>query len=136
MRKKVVIVSMSWADTYELLVYEIENIFIDRGNGPTYVLNAMKIIVDLVSSDEHAEEAAVKLLYDIRQFYRAIMSQVYIDEELRLLIYKINKFTERYSGDLTTFVNSISWTGGCVPYYWAQTTEESVFDTSEWIVFS
>lgn len=127
---------MAWTDTYEALVYEIENTFTDRYNGPLYIWNAMVIIVNLTSTDENAEEAAVHLLKKIRDFYTSVVSQLYIDAERRLLIYQINQFTERQNGDLTTFVNSISWTDGCVPYNWAEATEESSFDTSEWIVCS
>ena len=127
---------MAWTDTYELLVYSIEATYSDRKNGANHIKQAMLTIVDLDDSDELAYEAETQLLFKIEHFYRHIKRNFYINEERDLLIYQINNFTEKNKGDLTTFVNSISWVDGCVPYNWAESSENSRFDTSEWVVCS
>lgn len=125
---------MTWAETYEQLVYQIEAIFTDRKEGPSYVKEAMLIITDLESIDELGIEAAVYLLPKIKSFHDFILNYFYIEEDRRLLIYHINEFTERYKGDLTSFVNNIPWVDGCVPYYWAQVSGQSRFDVSSWMI--
>jgi len=126
----------TWAETYELLVYNIEATYTDRYAGAYHIKQAMLTIINLVSTDEFGVEAATKLFPKIEMFYRFILHYKDIDDDRRLLIYQINKFTETHAGDLTTFVNSVSWINGCIPYYWAIESEQSLYDTSNWIVCS
>jgi len=125
-----------WQETYELLVYNIEATFSDRKEGAYYLKQAMNVIIDLGTSDELGTEAAAELLPKIDYFYRWILRYFDIEENRKLLVYQINKFTERYKGDLTTFVNNVSWVDGCCPWNWAETSEQSKYDTSDWIVCS
>jgi hypothetical protein len=127
---------MSWADTYELLVYSINSTFTDRKEGANHIKQAMLVLIDLDTSDELSMESTIQLLPKIKDFYNWILKYWDVEERRRLLIYQINEFTERYKGDLTIFVNNISWIDGCVPYYWAEASEQSRFDTSEWTVCS
>jgi hypothetical protein len=128
----------TWQETYELLVYNIEATFSDRYNGAYYIEQAELVIVDLTSIDEFGVEAALELLGRINHFYRHIRRSDVIREKRITLVSQINEFTERYiEGDLTTFVNGIDWIDGCVPFNWAETSEESnSVDTSEWTVCS
>ena len=126
----------TWQETYELLVYNIEATFSNRKEGAYYLKQAMLVIIDLETDDELGTEAATQLLPKIDYFYRWILRYIDIEDNRKLLVYQINEFTERYKGDLTTFVNSVSWIDGCVPYNWAETSEESKYDTSGWIVCS
>ena len=128
--------TMTWEETYELLVYHVEATFTDRKGGANHIKDAMKVIVDLKTNDELSLEANTQLQPKIYYFYRWILHYFDIEENRKLLIYQINKFTERHKGDLTTFVNSIPWVDGCVPYNWAMLSGQSKFDTSEWIVCS
>lgn len=130
------VVCVPWEDTYELIAYSFDATFTDRHAGAYYIKQAMFVISDLVTCDENATEAATILLPKIKKFYNWILHYWDIDETRKLAIYEINKFTEKYHGDLTVFVNGISWVDGCVPYYWAETSENSSFDTSGWIVCS
>ena len=127
---------MAWTDTYELVVYSIEATFTDRKDGAYHIKQAMYAIVDMQASDELADEASTNLLFEIKKFYNWILHHINIEDKREILIYRINEFTERYKGDLTAFVNSVSWVDGCVPYNWAETSESSRFDTSDWIVCS
>jgi len=127
---------MIWADTYKLLVYNIESTFTNRASAADHIKQAMLVLVDLDTNSENGVEAATQLLPKIKYFYNWVLHYFEIEDNRKLLIYQINKFTERYNGDLTTFVNNISWIDGCVPYNWAETSEQSIFDTSEWIVCS
>jgi len=126
----------TWQETYEQLVYNIEATFSDRKNGAYYIKQAMLVITDLEIDDELALEAASQLQPKIDYFYRWILHSFYIEENRKLLIYQINEFTSRHKGDLTTFVNSVSWINGCVPWNWANVSSQSRYDTSEWIVCS
>jgi len=126
----------TWTDTYELLVYSIEATYTDRYNGAYHSKQAMLVLVDLNSTDEFAYEAETQLLFKVEKFYRQILNYKDIDEDRRRLIHQINKFTETYAGDLTAFVNSISWVDGCVPYNWAIDSDVIQIDTSDWNVCS
>ena len=127
---------MAWTDTYKTIAEEIDATFTDRPNGLAHVENAMKAIVDLESGDELGEEATIGLLYKFYKLHKAVFHQWAIDEERKLLVYQVNWFTERHKGDLTTFVNSIPWDNGCVPYYWGETSTSSLYDTSGWPICS
>lgn len=126
----------TWEETYELLVDNIEATYTDRKDGARYIKQAMLVIIDLEVGDELGIEAATELMPKIDYFYRWILHYFHIEENRKLLVYQINEFTERYKGDLTTFVNGVSWSDGCVPYNWAETSEQSKYDTSGWIVCS
>jgi len=125
-----------WEDTYESIVYNFDATFTDRYAGAYYIKQAMLDIVDLETSNESGFDAATELLPKIKKFYNWILHYWDIEERRKLAIYQINEFTERHHGDLTSFVNGISWVDGCVPYYWAAASECSRFDTSGWIVCS
>ncbi len=126
----------AWEDTYESIAHNFDATFTDRHAGAYYIKQAMLDIVDLETSDEGGFEAATELLPKIKEFYNWILHYFDINETRNLAIYEINKFTERHYGDLTSFVNRVPWRYGCVPYYWAEASESSSFDTSDWIVCS
>ena len=137
MRKVEIISIMStWAETYELLVSNIEATYSDRKDGADYIKQAMYVITDLNIGDELAYEASIQLSYVLWDFYLWILWHWKIDQERMRLIYRINVFTETYKGDLTNFVNNeVPWPDGCVPYNWAEDSGRAV-DTSEWNVCS
>ena len=126
----------TWQETYELLAYNVEATFLDRKNGVDHIKQAMLVITDLKVGDELGVEAATQLIPKIKYFYIWISRRFEIEGKRALLISQINEFTERYKGDLTSFVNGVPWVDGCVPYYWAETSEQSKYDTSNWIVCS
>jgi hypothetical protein len=127
---------MAWKDIYEQIVYNIESTFTDRASAAYYVKQAMFVLVDLKTTSEDGVEIVTYLLPKMEKFYNWVLHYWDIDETRKLMVYQINNFTEKNYGDLTTFVNSITWTDGCVPHNWAETTEQSRFDTSGWIVCS
>lgn len=127
---------MAWQDTYRDLAVEINNCIEDRPNGLQYSRDAIFILVNLASSGENTP-AVTSLFYDVYGFYSHVYQGVNYDGHAKKLVSKINSFTvKNYGGDLTTFVNSISWDNNCVPYYWAIYSEEDGYDISEWDVCS
>jgi len=127
---------MAWTDTYEQIVYYMEATFTDRYNTANYVYQIMLLLVDLEQSDELGVEASTQLLPETKKFHNWVVRYMDIDSRRQQFIYKINKFTEDNKGDLTTFVNSISWIENCIPYYWGSCSENNHIDTSDWLICS
>ncbi len=127
---------MDWKETYKSLAYNMEATFSDRKNGSSHVQQMLFNITDLVAEDELCVESAIFLLPKIKYFYNWILHYWEIDENRKLMINQINKFTSVRKGDLASFVNSISWDSGCVPYNWAKISGESGCDISGWTICS
>ncbi len=125
----------TWKDTYESLVYEIEATITDRPNAVEHLYRAVLLIVDVDTMDSAGggRDASIYLLKKLHKLYLFAKDNYYFREERDLVVYAINYFTEQNFGDLTEFVNSISWQDGCVPYNWTDISTRCGFDTSEWV---
>ena len=122
-----------WQETYKTLAVEFDATISDRTNEITHIYNAQLAIIDLDSSD-FGREASTQLLGPINLLYRHARQHYSYDPWRDGTVRSINDFTIKHYGDLATFVNSLSWEDGCVPFYWANLSENVRFDISEWIV--
>jgi hypothetical protein len=93
---------------------------------------AMKFIVDISERSEEARLVSTNMLPILYDLYLHIYESWNHLLYVKLVINKINDFTIYYYGNLTEFVNNIAWSGGCIPYYWAQYSDELGYDTSGW----
>ena len=121
-----------WKAIYKSIADNVDLTFTDRRNGSLYIKNAMSSIISLNKGDSIGRQASVELLPKVNDFYRWIIKYYDIDEARTSLVFYVNDFTERHNGDLTTFVNSISWDGDCVPSHWVDESEKCHFDVSGW----
>jgi hypothetical protein len=122
-----------WDLAYPQIANDINNIIEDPPHDMTHIDLAMKTIVDIHDNSEEARLIETTMLPLLYRLYLQIYVHWSYTIHLKYAIQKINDFTIQYYGDLTTYVNSLSWDDGCIPYYWTQYSEELGYDTSEWI---
>ena len=99
----------------------------------TSAKNARNDIVDLTST-EGGTQIEVDLLNTLNKVFLQIRE--FFQDEPRVLdaVRAINISAEgAYSGTLTEFVNSVSWDGGNVPFYWKSLSADAGFDVDDWI---
>lgn len=127
---------MTWQNTYKQLAIYINDSVEDRPNAVAHIYSAVILLTDLTSSGDGAiiETALFDKMY---RLYTHLLYTVQVTGDTRNIIKTINDFTiKNYGGNLTSFVNSISWDNGCVPYYWAEYSADMEYDTSEWSICS
>ena len=132
---------MDWIGTYKILAEEIAATISDRPDDVKHLYNALLAIVDLTtvgdgSQEGYGREAEADLLIQMNLFYKQGRMHYAYNDWRRQMVKSINDFTIKYFGNLTKFINDINWDDGCVPFYWAELSEEAKFDTSGWIVCS
>ena len=123
---------MLWDIVYKLLAENINDMVADKPNAFDHIKDALGNIVDVYGDTEEAYRISTEILPILYFLYLWTYSTWDHDLQIRVTIEKINKFTIKYYGDLTTFINSLIWDHGCVPHYWLEYSEESGYDTSEW----
>lgn len=92
--------------------------------------------MDLGSSEDEINISR-ELLEPLNKLYVQAIRLPSIYVHIKIFIRKINDLIIRkYNSDLTEFVNSINWTNGCIPLYWALYCSETGYDTEEWEICS
>ena len=129
--------NMEWQETYKILAIEFDATISDIVRDMYHLENALNAIVNIDTTNEgsiyeYGLEASTQLLYPMHLFYLQARQHYSYDDYRRQMVKRINDFTIRYFGDLTTFVNNISWDEGCIPYYWVELSEAADFDVSGW----
>jgi hypothetical protein len=133
-------ISRQWAATYVLLAIAFDATISNRPNDVDHLYEGLIAIVNLVSSDEGQEtlgvEAETALLSHMNYLYMYARRNYAYNDTRREMVRRINDFTIRFFPDLTNFVNNLDWPDECIPYYWAELSEEAHTDTSGWNVCS
>ncbi len=132
---------MSWENTYISLAINFDATLSDRPNDVDYLFSSLLDIIDLNTVGIGSElsfgtEGATFLLPKMDHLYRTAFRHYSYNDERNIVVEAINDFTVKYFGDLTSFINKINWPDGCVPFYWAELTENGSHDTSGWTVCS
>jgi hypothetical protein len=130
-----------WISTYKELAEQLDATISDMPNDVTHVYNCLLALLNLTSFNEGSEEcygaeATLAIMPSMKIFYTYVVRNFSYIERRWLIVIAINNFTTEYFGNLTDFVNEVPWDDGCVPYYWAQLSEEAGFDTNGWNVCS
>ncbi len=132
---------MNWLEVYPIVATEIADTISDRSSDISHLYNALLGFAAL-STDEGSEqqgygpEATFRLMHLMNFFYNHTITTFLYPGERLVMVYKINTFTIDYFDNLTDFVNNLNWSDECIPYYWAQLSEEAGFDTGGWNVCS
>lgn len=127
---------MAWETLYPVLAEKIDQIPSDPPNALTYSREAIDIVLDVISADDGGTLIATSVLPIVYRLYLEVYRTWAHTLHVKRAVEKINDFTIRYYGDLTTFINNVIWTNGCVPHYWAEYSEDAGFDISGWVVCS
>jgi hypothetical protein len=132
---------MIWEEVYQILAIELAACLSDSPNDLQHAGNALYGVASLSSYGEGSEssygaEASVALLNPMNVFLNYVGRNYAYGYQIRDIVIIINDFTIKYYGDLTNFVNNLPWEEGCIPYYWAQLSEDCFYDTSQWNVCS
>ena len=124
----------SWWEAYINLAIAFDATLSDMPSDIIHLKEALLVLIDL-DSDGVGIYAATRLLPKMDLLYRQARQHYSYNTERNVMVSKINRFTIEYFGDLTDFVNSLPWPGGCVPFYWAELSANDYgIDTSEWTV--
>ncbi len=129
----------NWEEIYVILAIEFDATISDRPNDMDHIRNALRAMVDLTTEDigslpGYGTEASTFLLPKLYGFYTKARQHYSYSPWRNIMVQNINDFTVEYFGDLTKFVNNLPWSDGCVPFYWAELTENGSHDTSGWTV--
>jgi hypothetical protein len=132
--------AMTWEETYVILGVEFAATITNRPNDVDHLYEGLIAIVDLVSMIGSQEtlgvEAETALLSHMNYLYKYARKNYAYNDTRREMVRRINDFTVRFFPDITEFVNELDWPDGCIPYYWAELSEEAHTDTSGWNVCS
>jgi hypothetical protein len=131
----------TWRETYVNLAIALDATLSDPTEDYKHLLEARLALIDLTSIDDgslpgYGTEAEVALLTQMDFLVRQAKHFPLYDTYRNLMVESINDFTIKYFGDLDDFVNSLDWPDLCVPFYWAELTENGNIDTSNWTVCS
>jgi hypothetical protein len=124
-----------WWEAYVLLAVAFDATLSNRPYDLEHLKEALFVLIDLDSSD-YGTEASTRLTPQMDLLYRQAKLHYSYDDWRNKMVKEINDFTIEYFGDLDDFVNSLLWPDSCVPYYWAELTENGGIDTSNWILCS
>ena len=131
----------TWRETYVRLAIAFDATLSNVPEDIKHLDEARFALVDLTTIDDGSEpgygtEAATELSRDMDLLYRTARRHFAYDPWRDNMVEKINKFSERFFGDLDNFVNSLEWPDLCIPFYWAALSENANFDTSNWNICS
>ena len=119
-------------NTYRQFSENINSAIESPPRASEYIYNALLVIMDLDSTGDGILISST-FLDIINKLYIESFKIVYLEPHIKVFIRKINDFTIRTEGNLTTFINDIAyWDNGCIPYYWTQYSNDLGYDTSEW----
>ena len=128
---------MYWGNIFVVLAENLSLSYTDKIRASYYLRECVKSISSL-DSKEDGTLISINFLNEVFKIYIYWQKHITLyDPYVRILANKINKFSlENYEGDLTSFVNSLTWTDGCIPYQWALWGDNAGYDTSEWNICS
>lgn len=124
---------MYWEIIYVILAENLSLSVIDQPNAKFYMDNCIEALVSL-ESDNDGSLIERTFTRELWMLYAYWTRDLFWHEKRSLYLSgKINDFTvAHYGGDLTSFVNGLNWTDGCIPSQWQEWTEIGGYDTSEW----
>jgi len=133
----------TWRSAYVNLAIAFDATISDIVDDYAHLQEARLAMIDITTIDDdslpgygsqpgYGTEASVALLRDMDLLVR--QSRLYFRYETHRLkmVKSINDFTVNYFVDLTAFVNTLSWPENCIPFYWAELSEEAGADISGW----
>jgi hypothetical protein len=126
---------MNWEEIYPIVAKEISETVTDRPNDTDHLKNALLAMVNLTATDGGLD-AEVRLLNKLSEFHIRARHHYHYPEIRLEFVDHMNRFTVEKYGDLTDFVNGLTWEDGCIPVAWAELTEEANRDTSNWDICS
>ena len=131
----------TWKETYINLAIAFDATLSDVPDDITHLKEALLALIDLTtigdgSGPGYGRQASTRLLGEMDLLYRQAKQHYSYDIWRNNMVKSINDFTIEFFGDLTTFVNSLPWPDGCIPFYWAELSETGHIDTEGWIVCS
>ncbi len=131
----------TWKETYVNLAIAIDATLSDPTEDYAHLKEARLAMIDLTTIDDgsslgYGTEAEVNLLEMMDILVRQGKMWFFYSPERDRMVKAINDFSIKYYGDLDDFVNSLEWPDLCIPTFWAEITENSNVDTSNWIVCS
>ena len=117
-------------DFYKEYAQNSHNIISDPHEANIYINALLTEVVDLVYENK---DLALLMLYktqNIQNRFEFNLANLYTG--MLVATRSLNVYYTDEFGDLTTYVNNIPWDDGYVPYYWANLSERSGTDTSDW----
>jgi len=141
----------TWEETYVLLAIEFDATMSDMPNEIVHLLQAYEVLTNLTSDSTIGEGsntiaigrlASATLSPPSYLLYKQARLWYSYDSYRSKLVLDINEITIRFInelgeyGSLTNFVNSLDWPDECIPYYWAQLSENNRISTKNWNVCS
>ena len=125
-----------WQTTYKDLAQNINNSIADPPDTVNYIYNSLLVIINLNSSS-NGTFISSSFLNSINFLYLKALRSAFIEQHIKKIIREINDFTIRnYDSNLTSFVNSINWDDGCIPFFWTEYSSDLGYDISDWTVCS
>jgi hypothetical protein len=121
----------TWNETYIILAIAIDATLSDAVDDYVHLKEARTVILNLTSSGL-GTEASTLFLQDIDWLVRKSRLWFKYEDHRRIFVKKVNDFTIRHFGDLPTFVNALPWPDGCIPFYWAQISDDGGADVLAW----
>ena len=124
---------MTWEDTYKTFAENFSNAVESPPLAADYVYSSLLTLTSLTSNNFTSNNIN-DMLYPLNSLYLYVLKMPYnMESEIKKFIKIVNDFTVINYGDLATFVNSIDWHEGCIPFYWWTYSDDLGYDTSEWI---
>ena len=131
----------TWRETYVNLAIAFDATVSDVVEDYAHFKEARLVMIDLTTIDDgsspgYGTEASVALLRSMDLLVRQSKLYFRYDVHRSQMVRSINDFTVLYYDNLDSFVNSLDWPDSCIPFYWAELSEDSGTDTSNWDVCS
>ena len=131
----------TWKETYVLLAIAFDSTLSDVPEDISYLKEALLAIINLTTIGDGSElgygtEASVRLLREMDLLYRQAKQHYSYNSWRNKMVKSINDFTINFFGDLDGFIDGLAWPDGCVPFYWAELSENGNTDTSNWVLCS
>jgi len=121
-----------WHEIYRIFAEDLSNSIEDPPNAVDYIYNSLLTLINTNSEDDGAS-IEVEFFYELDTLYKWSRRFSYnMEPKVKIFANKMNKFTVKNYGDLTSFVNSLDWHEGCIPFVWWNIAETLEYDTSEW----
>jgi len=131
----------TWKETYVNLAIAIDATLSDPTNDYAHLKEARLAMIDLTSIGDGSQsgygtEISVELLREIDLLVRQSKLYFRYIPYRNNMVKSINDLTVEYYDDLDAFVNGLEWPDLCVPFYWAQISEDGGTDVSGWNICS
>ena len=119
---------------YKELAEHYSNAYGEASAANIHLRNGFEVILNLTTNTTPtATDITLYLLQPLYKAWRQAMEFWQLNVHMRQATKKINDYVVRKcQEDLTDFVNSVSWDGGCIPDGQIQLSEDAGFDTTDW----